>query len=267
MQEKRKNGFTLVELLVVIAIIALLMAILMPSLQHARQQGAAIYCCSNQKQLAIAWIIYAQDNDNRLVSALPSDDPRIYGWVGVPAGSSLEEKIEAVKRGLLFPYVRNEKAYHCPSDRRKLDWNQNAYCSYSIPTGLDGAGVEYSKIVPIRNIIQIKLPSSKCAFVEDFDPRGSNLGSWAIHEPWDLDKWDWEDALALWHNKRTTLCFADGHAETHTWQDQRTVRYFEWVRDTKPGWLSSTVSPYPNQVDNPDIIFMKRAFAFKAWAK
>ena len=57
------HGFTLVELLVVISIIALLLAILMPSLQKAREQARAVVCGSNLRQMGMIWMLYAEDND------------------------------------------------------------------------------------------------------------------------------------------------------------------------------------------------------------
>jgi len=54
-------GFTLIELLVVIAIIALLMAILMPSLAKAKKQAQATTCLSGLKQIGVAAVLYAQD--------------------------------------------------------------------------------------------------------------------------------------------------------------------------------------------------------------
>jgi len=62
------TGFTLIELLVVIAIIAVLMAILMPALNRAREQGKRAACLSNLKQLTLSWIMYADDNDDRIVN-------------------------------------------------------------------------------------------------------------------------------------------------------------------------------------------------------
>ncbi len=59
----QRNGFTLIELLVVIAIIALLMALLMPALNVAREQARGISCSANQKTLALAYIMYAGEND------------------------------------------------------------------------------------------------------------------------------------------------------------------------------------------------------------
>src|SRR5438105_1160584 len=58
-----KSAFTLIELLVVIAIIAILAAILFPVFAQAREQARAITCTSNMKQIALGWLMYAQDYD------------------------------------------------------------------------------------------------------------------------------------------------------------------------------------------------------------
>lgn len=66
--KRGREGFTLIELLVVIAIIAVLMAILMPALNRAREQGKRATCLSNLKQLTVAWILYADENDDKIVN-------------------------------------------------------------------------------------------------------------------------------------------------------------------------------------------------------
>ena len=68
--EKLKNnkGFTLIELLVVIAIIALLLSVMLPSLRKAKEQAKAMVCQSQVKQWAIAWILYAQDHDDKTIT-------------------------------------------------------------------------------------------------------------------------------------------------------------------------------------------------------
>ncbi len=62
-----KRAFTLIELLVVIAIIAILMGILMPSLRAAKELARSANCLANQRSLVLAYTMYADDNDSRIV--------------------------------------------------------------------------------------------------------------------------------------------------------------------------------------------------------
>ena len=65
-----KKGFTLIELLVVISIIALLLSIMMPALNIAREQARGIACQSNQRSLTQAYIMYAGQNDGKICFSL-----------------------------------------------------------------------------------------------------------------------------------------------------------------------------------------------------
>jgi len=90
---RMEGGFTLVELLVVIAIIALLMAIMLPALNRAREQGKRIVCLNNLKQLTLGWMNYATANNERLVNGAAATYPAPPGVVcpaglGCPAGTT-----------------------------------------------------------------------------------------------------------------------------------------------------------------------------------
>ena len=83
-------GFTLIELLVVISIIALLIAILLPSLGSARRQAQAAVCLSNQKQIGILVTAYALDNDDRFFERR--------NWMRWIAGDNLSRRSEFANR-------------------------------------------------------------------------------------------------------------------------------------------------------------------------
>jgi len=77
-----RPGFTLIELLVVIAIIALLVSLLVPSLQRARDLAARALCATNQKSIGTTMVLYANEHDGFLV---PGYQPAV-GWTGFGAG-------------------------------------------------------------------------------------------------------------------------------------------------------------------------------------
>ena len=101
---RRTGGFTLIELLVVIAIIALLMAILMPALSKARDQGRTIACRSNLKQYGIALRMYLDDNQSRF--------PDAHAWL--QSASHKWVRRGEMPTGVFWPYVQALDVHMCP---------------------------------------------------------------------------------------------------------------------------------------------------------
>ncbi len=248
----KTKGFTLIELLVVIAIIAILMAILMPALRAVKDQARRIQCVSNARTLALAWLMYKDANDEKLVS------PKVGAncWVDAPSSDTalLEEKKAAARRGLLYPYVgKKVEVYHCPSDRRK-QLGSSAYVTFSIADGVNGGGWKDSYKV-IKRYGELKNPSLRYVFVEEPDTRGYNEGSWVMV----VKGKSWVDPLAIWHNKKSTFSFADGHGETHQWRD----KYFiDWCdKALSPGSFEFSLTPPAGQYT--DIDWMLEGFPCK----
>jgi len=197
------------------------MAILLPSLNIARDQAKRIHCISNVKTMSFAWMLYKDDNDDKMVGGHPARESD--AWMLSPRGSDpdpLEQCKEGLRQGLLFPYVKNLDVYRCPSDDRTTRQGMYTFGSFSISGALNGEELGWSR----RHLIlysEIKKPYETFVFVEEIDPRGYNMGSWVVS----LDfANNWIDPVAIWHSKnRSTLGFADGSADMHTWINQSTI--------------------------------------------
>jgi prepilin-type N-terminal cleavage/methylation domain-containing protein/prepilin-type processing-associated H-X9-DG protein len=248
------KAFTLIELLVVIAIIAVLMAILMPSLRAAKDQARRMHCVANVKTLALGWFMYKDDNDDKLVGG--DTDPG--NWVlRPPTNATILQKEQAIRDGLLFPYVGKKiEVYRCPADLRIKDPRQDAYRSFSIAGGANGEGWENTYELA-KTYTDIKNPAEKYVFLEDIDPRGFNTGSWVMH----FGPLSWVDPLAMWHNERSTFGYADGHSEMHRWHDRS---FIEWAQKAmfEPMAFSFYMTPPADEMK--DIQFMGKGFPCKS---
>jgi prepilin-type N-terminal cleavage/methylation domain-containing protein/prepilin-type processing-associated H-X9-DG protein len=243
----RRQGFTLIELLVVIAIIAVLMAILMPTLNRAREQGRRAVCLNHMKSLTLCWIMYADENDDRIVNGeaywAPTADPAApiptggphqgeRYWVGNDCASGfgqgeqrpLEVQIEAIRAGALFPYAKDEKVYRCPTGiRGEMRTYSTAYgmngCFDAAGTYSGTAGVRVGRTVLMvkrRSEISVPAPAYRLVFV---DEGRISPDSYAVH--YTLAQW-WDPPFVR-HANGTNVAFADGHSAYWKYTGKETI--------------------------------------------
>jgi prepilin-type N-terminal cleavage/methylation domain-containing protein/prepilin-type processing-associated H-X9-DG protein len=119
-----KRAFTLVELLVVIATIAVLMSILVPALAAGRAQGKAAVCKSNLRQLVLANIGYANENNGSYVpAAIDITSSNLHRWHG--ARNDIDSPFDPAN-GPLAEYLADGCVKQCPENvnfRRGDPWN------------------------------------------------------------------------------------------------------------------------------------------------
>jgi len=248
------GGFTLIELLVVIAIIAILMAILMPALSRAKEQGKRVACLNNLKQLALAWNLYADDNDNKIVNGNTStgsfnkDGTCWVDWPGY--GASEQQQIQGIKSGRLFLYCPNVKLYKCPTGVR------GEVVTYAIVDAMNGYdAIPGAEGQVLRNRMQIPRPGERIVFL---DEGRLSPASWTV---W-YDQERWWDQITVRHGDGTNFSFADGRSEYWKWKDPRTIKIakmdYDYWQNTGRNNVSLSSSP-----GNPDLHKVQRA----VWGK
>jgi prepilin-type N-terminal cleavage/methylation domain-containing protein/prepilin-type processing-associated H-X9-DG protein len=255
----KKQAFTLIELLVVIAIIALLLSVIMPAINKAKQIAAAAVCLSNCGQMSKAYYTYAEENNGFITDGKPAttsdgymsfdtngggrNDYRTRCFVANPmdaAGNyrneTLEDKIRGFQQGGLWPYLQSPDIYNCPVDKRWLKEpifpgssadKIGGYRSYSIG-GVLSAGAMYGDSGTVttgeNKAVILKYsdftnPSSKIVFLEEADQSGKNDNYWNMY----FTQRRWWDPFAIWHNGTSTFGYADGHADRHRWTDKNMI--------------------------------------------
>src|SRR4029077_12038435 len=115
-----------IELLVVIAIIGVLASMLLPVLNKSKQKAQGIYCMNNQRQVTLAWLMHAEDNQDRCAYAIGvygtpgAFDPNAWmnGWVDFnPANRSNWDPAVDIERSPLWPYCgKAVRIFRCPAD-------------------------------------------------------------------------------------------------------------------------------------------------------
>ncbi len=226
--QKRTRAFTLIELLVVIAIIAILAALLLPSLSAAKQRAWTISCTSNLRQIGLGMRMFADDNSE----FYPESGTRI-AWgtndYAPPTGSGQRGWMEQI-----ISYTISTNVYHCPGNAQLSADNQSPFNYFNSSRAVYAALGIFGSV----KSTQISFPS---AFVVSGDTIDN--AQYFLRE--DCDKDDYTQncvggadngvPFVQWkaHSRGQNILFADGHVKWYKGYDtnEMTFRY-----DSMHGW-------------------------------
>jgi prepilin-type N-terminal cleavage/methylation domain-containing protein len=198
-----RNAFTLVELLVVIGIIALLISILLPSLNQARENAKATQCLNNIRQVGLAFMMYANDNKGYLPNRTASRSARLSSdWVFWQTGRDINESN-------VVRYMNNgagvgKAPLRCPTDNwegHQLNGNAAAdgpyFYSYAVSTRIMNNDPNNKHL----NLGRVKNPTRKVLIVEE-DERTIDDGHWVGDAGIGATNGSVANYLAIRHDRR-----------------------------------------------------------------
>lgn len=220
----REVAFTLLELLVVIAIIAILAGLFLPALAKAKAKARSTSCQNHLKQLQLGWLMYLHDQNDQLVPNKDADDGT-GNWISLPGSwvegnAHLDFSTTNIQKGVLFPYNGNVTIYRCPADRTTLitDAKVPTTRSYELDVWVNGTE-EFDPYPPHiqRKYTALKNPAMVFTFLDSGTCDSGSFYVSPLGYGYPAETF-WLNSPGDWHNRGSSIAFADGHVEHHSWR-------------------------------------------------
>ena len=233
---KNSKAFTLIELLVVVAIIAVLMAILMPSLRAAKDQARKVVCSGHIQGLVLAVRMYVDDYEGKTHNS-PNNGLWDNAWQHPTIIRQYGPNDNYAYWGVAYyPYAKNKKVFHCPGMKRVDDWPEWGppwgiqsqqyfkYCSYGLNSyitdkKIDNEFKHHSEVIAYQDHIEQLLDDNGDMFhirpgdrinLPQWRP-SSQGGNGFVDSNWSGEQWHDTVQECFRHRSTSMTVWLDGH--------------------------------------------------------
>lgn len=266
-----RRGFTLIELLVVIAILALLMALLVPALEAARQRAMDIMCTSNLRQIGICMMMFMDDNDDVIIDVGASlrGDRKCNRWLWFdPATGRLKtnQENDSYWGVQYYEYCKDIDIYGCPAYKSVAA--QTQYSGWD-PRLLNQAAYGVNAHNTRKSIGEIRIPSKTIFCTDHVEPRvddnehdmffNNGPGTWNLqrHRPGSPDPRRMAQYRGIFrHAIKHNDEFRTGGKASVLWLDGHVTWIQETLGESNPPIPSNPLQPYINGPDVPQSWYM-----------